>query len=420
MSRIHKRRKGFIQSVSIFLIVFAFLVTNVACAQKELITKKHNSDFYRIPKLLPDGPMDENPTFIFYGDSRPGWRDHEKFVHKRNWLTWKMLIFPFYEIYWLGNGAVGGINRLRHEPDYGHKERLMVRDAIYDEAKRSKVDFIIHGGDMSADGRRSSYWEQFIEENKIDKPLVSEFPFLPVVGNHERTDDKEYGLPNYEAIFEYPPFYTLDFPDAAIFVLDSNLIIDQYQAIDDDEQDALFEKWFVSSNPDQPSWLEQELASRSQRFKIIVMHHPPVSVAKHYTDWNKPLWGRDLHEKRRRLISLFHKHNVPLILASHDHLYQRSTVKRSNHEGSSIQIVVSGGGGAPLRGTSKDKRVAECCEFYESEGLNVALIRQMEIYHYCLVSIESDKITVKVLETTGDSKEPLRIADEILIGDLNE
>lgn len=196
-----------IKRISILLLIIGLFAASMAYClseRKGLITDKYSRDFYHVPRLLPDGPMEENPRFIIYGDSRPGWRVKERFLERKNWLTWKMLIFPFYEVYWLGNGLVGGINYLRHKPDYGIREHRMIRDAIYEAGKQSKMDFIIHGGDMPTNGRRPSHWATFLRENKIDKPLVLDFPFLPVVGNHEKANDETYGLANYEAIFDYP------------------------------------------------------------------------------------------------------------------------------------------------------------------------------------------------------------------------
>ncbi len=43
------------------------------------------------------------------------------------------------------------------------------------------------------------------------------------------------------------------------------------------------------------------------------------------------------------------------------------------------------------------------------------LVKQEEIHHYCLVSTASDGITIKVLEVTGDERQPVRLADEILL-----
>ncbi len=432
--------KTLIQRVFSLFLVFGLLAINIGCAQKGLVAEKYSSDFYRVPKLLPDEPMDKNPKFIVYGDSKPGWRVNEKFLKKKNWLTWKMLLFPFYEVYWLGNGLAGGINWLQHTPDYGIQGCWMVRDAIYAEAKRSKIDFILNMGDMIGDGRRPSHWAKFLRENKIERPLVSDFPFLPVVGNHEKVNDPIYGLPNYEAIFEYPQFYVLDFPDAALFVVDSNIIIDQYQFIDDDEQDALFEKWFVSAEDSdlcfsastalrknkslQPAWLEQELASRNQSFKIVVMHHPLASLGKHYSDWTKPSSGRNLQKKRQQLIKLFYEQGVQLVLHGHEHLYEH-TILRSrgqspdptygNQTEHGIHFIVNGSGCAPLRSPSDAQKIELCCQNYRAEGFDVLLVKQKEIYHYSLVDIAPDKITIQILEVTGDATHPIRLVEEIII-----
>jgi hypothetical protein len=428
----HTQYKTFMQRSFALYLVLGLLAASMGCAGKGLVAEKYSSEFYRVPRLLPDEPMDRNPEFIIYGDNKPGARVKEKFLKRRSWLTWKMLIFPFYEVYWLSNGLVGGINRLRHTPDYGAQERRMVRDAIYAEAKRSNIDFIINMGDMVADGRMPSHWEGFLRENKIEQPLVSDFPFLPVVGNHERANDLTYGLPNYEVVFPYPQFYVLDFLDAALFIVDSDLILDQYQSINDDEQDALFEKWFVSGEEsEQPAWLERELASRNQPFKIVVMHHPPISFARHHTDWTESSYGTDLQKKRQQLLKLFYEQGVQAVFCSHEHLYEHSILRYSSPVASlngnaaerEIHFIVSGGAGTPLRSRSDAKKLKKFLQDYRAEGFNVLLVKQEEIYHYCLVDIAPDRVTIRVMEVTGsvadaktnDATHPLRLVEEILI-----
>ena len=411
---IYAAHKKFMQRILVFFVFLGFLTCGVGCERKGLVSKKYSRDFYHVLKLLPDGPMDKNPQFIIYGDSRPGWRLNEKFLYKRNWLTWKMVILPFYECYWMGNGVVGGINQLRHAPDYGGQEHRMVRDAIYQEAKRSNVDFIFHGGDMATDGRRPSHWETFLKQNKIEQPLLLDFPVLPVMGNHEKGNDPMHGLPNFRAIFEYPQFYVLDSPDAAIFVVDSDFILDHYGLIDDDEQDALFQKWFVAD--DGSAWLERELEERNQPFKIVVMHHPLISFAKHHKNWSQPSLGKNLKKKRKRLISMLHQQRVQLLLCSHDHLYEHNTVRLAAYNGTGIHVVITGGGGAPIRATSDEATVETYRQSYAEEGLDVVLKKQESIYHYCLVDIVPDKITVRIMEVTGDPEESQRLVDKIEIG----
>ena len=398
-------------------IIFFIIFCLCSCAKKGLITEKYVPDFYSVPSLLPDSlVLDKNPTFILYGDNRQGWRADEKFVKSKNWCTWKMLIFPFYELYWLGNGVVGGINWLRNVPDYGRRERRNIRDALYAEAQRSQVDFIFNSGDIVADGRRPEQWAEFLKDNKFELPLLLDYPFLPMVGNHERANDSTYGLANYEAIFSYPQFYKVEFPDAAFFVVDSDIIIDQYERIEDKKQDQLFEDWFVSGeNKSKQAWLEQQFANCNKKFKIVFMHHPPLSFSKHHGDWCNSSYGNKLPEKRRLLLKLFERHGVKIVFTGHEHLYEHNVFKCGTGEDDVIHIIVSGGGGVPLRDKTDDKKKTEYLQNYRKAGLNVLSIKQEKIFHYCLVEITAARVKIKVFEVTEDDRQQVRLVEEIAV-----
>jgi hypothetical protein len=318
----------------------------------------------------------------------------------------------------LGNGIIGGINWLRQVPDHGGRERRMVRDAIYIEAKRSQVAFVLNVGDMAAhDGRRPTHWATFLKENKIEQPLVEEIPFLPVIGNHERANDTTYGLANFQTIFDYPRCYTVEFTHAVLLVLDSNLISDQYQDIDDDLQDELFAKWFVSGDDDQtPSWLERQLSASEKSFKIVAMHTPPLSYGKHHHNWLDPSYGRNLLEKRQQLLRLFAEHDVQIVFSGDDHLYQHTVLQLA--EGKKIHFIVGGGGS--LRDPADAEALARFQHDFESKGLQVSLIRQKRMLHYYLVEVNSGELIVKVLEVSGEKEEPTRLVDEIRIANRYE
>jgi len=406
--------KTLIGRILVVLAVAGLFAINMSCARKGLVSENYPIEFYRVPKLLSDERIENDPKFIVYGDNRPDWRVQEKFLKKENWLTWRVLLAP----YWLGNGIVGGINWLRHTPDYGRRERRMVRDSIYAEAKRSEVNFILNTGDMPYNGQRPSHWETFLKENRVERPLLLEFPYIPVVGNHERVNDSKYGLPNYQAIFPYPQFHVLDFPDAALFVVDSNLIIDQYEFVDDDEQNRLFEKWFVSDDSAQPAWLERELASRNKTFKMVAMHHPPISFGKHHGDWSKISFGRNLNDKRQQLLELFIKHEVQVVFCGHEHLYEHNTLQYSSDGDKrqrEIHFIVSGGGGVPLQDVKDAQTLERFRQNYRDVGLDVLSVKQENVFHYCLVNIDSDQIRIEVFEVTGNSAQPVKLMDKIHI-----
>ncbi len=389
-----------------FLLTLIVLFSS--CAHQGLLEEKYEPDFYKIPKLLEDGPFDHNPSFIVYGDNRPGYRLQEKFSNKENWQTWKMLLFPFYEIYWLGNGLYGTANWVRHKPGYGMSNHRKVRDAILSEIKQGHFEFLINIGDMPTDGRRPYDWVSFLKVVKHESSLVEEIPYIPLMGNHEHGNDSTYGLPNFQSVFDYPQFFVLDFPDVAIFFVDSDLILDQYQNIDDDIQDLLFKKWFVG--PD--SWLKKELDLRSQKNKIILMHHPPISFGKHNQNWTDPLYGNNLTQKKIELLTLFQKSGVRLIFSGHEHYYAHNIVRFEDRE---MHIVITGGGGSPLRNLPDDQFLAASLIEYKKQGLDVQAIKNEKVYHYCKVSVNSEEIEVEVFSAPGGKEKSSRLIEKIII-----
>ena len=284
------------------------------CSQKGLLEEgTYNFTTGNHLTFLPEESLYENPTFVFYSDSRPGLRIHERSIKRKNWLTWKMLIVPFYELYWLGNGFLGTTELLRRSSDYGKKERAFVREAVNREIGESGADFIF-SSEFVIDGRYPSNWIRYLEENS----LSAEIPVVPVVSNHDIANDTQYGLPNFKAVFKYPNFFTMQFPDALLIVTDSNIILDQNSYINDSRQNELFQKWLVSGDEyDEPAWLERVLSSTDKKFKILSMHHSPVSFGFHRNDWEKISWGSDLTTKRSQLLTVLQKYGVQVVLCGH-------------------------------------------------------------------------------------------------------
>ncbi|MFC1573857.1 metallophosphoesterase family protein [Candidatus Latescibacterota bacterium] len=398
------------------LTVLAILTTS--CSQQGLVTERYTEDVYRVPKLLPDEPHTKNPTFILYGDIRPGYRLQEKFLHKDNWYTKKMLLFPLYELYVFGNGIAGLYEYLRNDSGFGYGEREMVRQAVYNEAVWSKADFIVNTGDFVIDGRYPEHWLRFVTEHKTEHRLLQSIPYLPVIGSHEFTNDSTYGMQNYQAVFAYPGFYTVEYKDTELFFLNSNIIIDNKQLIADDTQDELFGEWFVSENGTNPSWLEKKLAASKKRFKIVVLHNPLVSFSKHHHDWLSDNNGRNLREKRKRLIGLLQHYGVQIVFSGHEHLYEHSVLRYEKSTGMSageIHFIISGGGGVPLRDTSDTDTCKKYLEHFRNEGFEVELVTYEKKYHYCRVSIDNEQISIDVYEVTENQDNPLNELDKIVI-----
>ena len=82
--------------------------------------------------------------------------------------------------------------------------------------------------------------------------------------------------------------------------------------------------------PEQIDWLEQELKTSSDDWKIVVFHHPPYSSGGRH--------GSDLR-LRETLEPLFIKYNVSVVLNGHDHFYERIKPQHG------IVYFVAGSGG---------------------------------------------------------------------------
>lgn len=86
-------------------------------------------------------------------------------------------------------------------------------------------------------------------------------------------------------------------------------------------------------DPDQHAWLERTLASATERWRLVAVHHPAYSAGYQ---------GASL-AVRRRWSPLFARHGVQLVLSGHDHDYQRSVPVDG------VTYVVSGGASRPRR-----------------------------------------------------------------------
>lgn len=178
------------------------------------------------------------------------------------------------------------------------------------EAQRSGApyDALILLGDMiypdgDADLTRASVTEPFAQTLK-DAVLV------PALGNHDIKSDEEDQV--MRALGRDSAWFVERVGPATIISLDSNRVTD----------------------PAQLAWLRKVLAEEqgADSWIIPVMHHPAYSSGSHGST----------KDVRKHWVPLFEQAGVRLVLAGHDHNYERTTPQNN------ITYVVSGGG-AKLR-----------------------------------------------------------------------
>ena len=399
--------------------VAAVLVLAAGCARQGYVADTYGPDFYQVKAQFPTpDTLETHPSFLVYGDTQAGWRVRHTFLDGEKWTSWKMALLPFYPLYLLGEGVVGGLNWYRQKPDFGSEGRAVVRTALRDELASAPPDFMLNVGDIAtADGRRPEHWETFLAENRQPPAVLGDVPYLPTPGNHDRTTDSTYGLPNYQAIFDRDPFYVVDFPDGALIVLDSNLLIEWKQEIANRRQDALFRTWFVSGEDAPASWLERTLAARAGRSHLIVaMHHAPLNFGPHADQWDRPEAYGSHRSWQWALLRTFQRYGVDLVFSGHEHIYQHN-VLRYERAGTrrAMHFVITSGGGAPLRRLSSKKKIARLQRTYQAAGFEAGQVRQARTHHYTRVDVQPKAMTIRTNTVPLDPQLPKQHLETITI-----
>lgn len=191
---------------------------------------------------------------------------------------------------------------------------------VLQKAYRTHPDarFAIIPGDLVNDGHLRDEWDALLAHAS---PVLGRIPLVPAIGNHEVLG-REPRL--YLDLFALPRngpggvaperAYHFVYGDALFLVLDSNL-------------DAAT----------QSEWLERTLAGATQRWKIVVAHHPayPSRADRYYADMREA-WA-----------PIMERYGVQLVLQGHDHAYLRTHPMRDGRragDGQGTVYVLSNAG----------------------------------------------------------------------------
>jgi predicted phosphodiesterase len=146
-------------------------------------------------------------------------------------------------------------------------------------------------------------------ENKFEipyKPLLDAgVTFYATLGNHDAREQRNYKLFNMNGKL----YYSFKAPkqNVRFFMLESTYM-----------------------DPDQVKWIENELKTATEAWKIVVFHHPLYSSGATH--------GSSL-SLRATLEPMFVKYGVSVVLSGHDHIYER--VKPQ--QGITYFVIGSGG-----------------------------------------------------------------------------
>ena len=235
---------------------------------------------------------------------------------------------------------------------------------------RQSAAFVIHTGDVVYPV--GSFEAYDLRHFRIYRDLMARAPFFPSLGNHDVAED---GGAAYLASHALPAegvpasdqgfYYSFDWGQAHLISIDSNRLLAEGRRLT-----RMLE------------WLEEDLSATRQAWRIVYFHHTPYASGPHEA-------SVDSLAARKRLVPVFERHGVQLVLAGHEHSYQRSWwIKNGDHSTrpeNGVLYVTTGGGGGGL---------------YEAPA-RPFLAMTASVHHYVRVEVRAERLEIRAIDLDG-------------------
>lgn len=218
--------------------------------------------------------------------------------------------------------------------------------ALLEQMYTVPYDLIVHTGDLAYDNGTIGQYEDNVFGVYAD--ILRNIAMFPAAGNHDY--ETLQGAP-FRSVFALPgdsdeKWYSFDWGSVHFVALDTE-----------------------SSYATQAAWLDGDLASTKLPWKIVYLHKPPYSSGTH---------GSDL-ALRTTLAPIFERHHVQLVLAGHDHDYERIVPQNG------VAYLVTGGGGVGTRSVGSSSFTA----FSE------------DVIHFVYGEVAADEMVLHAVDATG-------------------
>jgi 3',5'-cyclic AMP phosphodiesterase CpdA len=230
--------------------------------------------------------------------------------------------------------------------------------AVRQQMARVPHDLTIVTGDVAySSGELSELQRHFFD---VYDELIASIPVFPTSGNHDyETADaapfrEVFALPDTGGPAAKERWYSFDWGDVHFVALDTERLV-----------------------PEQTVWLEHDLATNELPWVVVYLHRPPFSSGEHGSD----------HRAREELAPIFERFGVQLVLAGHDHHYERTVPLNG------VTYFVTGGGGRGVRPTATSSFTAY------SEA----------VIHFLLVEVEPHELRVHAIDGTGREFDAVRV-----------
>ncbi len=278
-------------------------------------------------------------------------------------------------------------------------------DPILTEALGHAPAFALNGGDIVKDGDQADQWFNFLD---MTDDMLATIPHLPTIGNHDDGPVDGDGA-HYNVLFTLPRNEVSETEDYYFFTFGDMIVV------------SLSTQTFRGNNfADQGDWLDRVLTDVPRRWKVVFLHHPI---------YTSTLLGI-MHEPNEQgqngaLVPVFDRHHVDLVLAGHNHWYQRFSPSCGgggddrahpvDSEADGTVYVTSGGAGSYTADIGVISDILLGADCLGTPGC--AVLRGE--HHYMVFDVEPNRISVRVEATAaqnwGESPDFRERLDEFVV-----
>jgi acid phosphatase type 7 len=222
-----------------------------------------------------------------------------------------------------------------------------IQYALTEQMTSYPFDLMVHTGDIAYDNGTLGEFEANVFG--VYAGLFRSIPFYPSAGNHEYNNSATAAP--FRSVFAFPgttgeSWYSYDWGPIHFAVLDTEADYDTQMA-----------------------WLDDDLKSSDRPWKIVYLHRPPYSTGEHGSDTGL----------RTKLAPVVEGNRVQLVLAGHDHDYERMIPQNG------VAYVVTGGGGKGTRPVGKSAFTAH----------------STDAIHFVYGEVGRDTMTLHAIDATG-------------------
>ena len=232
---------------------------------------------------------------------------------------------------------------------------------IMEEADSVNPDFFISMGDLVESGGNYKQWHDFFFS--VVKGYVGSIPIVSTLGDHEGSGDNgelfRYYLRKNQSVDKQ--WFSFDYGIAHFISLD-------YRHPNDKEMI----NWFIKN-----------ITSSGKKWNFVFMHRPSYNFGGHRSSWGKGIWPE-----------LFSKYHVDIVFAGHSHLYERFYPVRENGKANAVTYITTGGAGAGL---------------YQSVKNKLVLAKTESVNHFVVIKIDGNKLTLKAIRMDGTLLDKMEI-----------